>query len=129
MLEQFKEKSFLVFIGIGILNTLNNWWISALISLLVNANIAYAIGYAAALLIGFWLNCRFTFKARPSWLRLGKYALSYIPNYLIQQVTVWIVLKGLAWHPFMAYAAAAVIGVPVTYLILKVFAFAKEKRK
>lgn len=129
MLDKFKDKGFLIFIVIGVVNTLNNWWISVLFSLLLDANPAYAIGYAASLVIGFFLNCRFTFQERPTLLKLGKYALSYIPNYLIQQGIVFVVVELLAWHTFIAYGVAAVIGMPVTYLILKVFAFAKEKRK
>ncbi len=129
MLDQLKDRGFLIFVAIGVVNTLNNWWISALCSLALEPNLSYAIGYAASLLIGFFLNCRFTFRERPNLLRLGKYALSYIPNYLIQQGIVFVVVERLAWHRFIAYGAAAVIGMPVTYLILKVFAFAKEKRK
>ncbi len=129
MIEKIKEKGFLIFIAIGVVNTLNNWWISALCSLVLDANLSYAIGYAASLLIGFFLNCRLTFQEKPTLLRLGKYALSYMPNYLIQQGIVFVVVELLAWHKFIAYGAAAVIGMPVTYLILKVFAFAKEKRK
>ncbi len=128
MLEKLKDKGFLIFIAIGVVNTCNNWWISALSSLMLDANLSYAIGYAASLIIGFFLNCRFTFKDRPTPLKLGKYALSYIPNYLIQQGIVFVAVW-LGWHKWIAYGAAAVIGMPITYLILKVFAFAREKRR
>ncbi len=129
MFEKLKDKGFLIFIGIGAVNTLNTWWISVLSSLVLDANLAYAIGYAASLLIGFFLNCRLTFREKPTLLRLGKYAISYIPNYLIQQGIVFVVVERLGWHTYIAYGAAAVIGLPITYLILKVFAFAKEKRR
>lgn len=128
MFEKLKDKGFLIFIGVGAVNTLNTWWISVLSSLVLDANPAYVIGYAASLLIGFFLNCRLTFREKPTLLRLGKYAISYIPNYLIQQVIVFAAVW-LGWHRFIAYGAAAVIGLPITYLILKVFAFAKEKRR
>ena len=123
------KKEVLIFLVIGAVNSLNNWIISGLLALIIDSRSAFGLGYLAALIIGYFLNARFTFKKKTSKESLGKYMLSYLPNYLIQQLSVYLIVTLLEWHHLIAYVISAVIGIPLTFILLKFFAFAKGEKR
>lgn len=123
----FCSRDFLVFLAIGAINTLNGTLFSYLYSLLFDANIAFILGYLSSLLIGYILNSIFTFKEKLSFIRLFKTAVSYIPNFIIQNLVVLLIYNVLGLYRLIAYALAALIGLPLTFLLMKFFAFAKPK--
>lgn len=127
LIKKFKETffsyNFIIFVIIGVVNTFNGVWISYLLSLLFDANLSFVIGYIISLGIAYVLNSIFNFKQKLAFVRFIKFAVSYIPNFIIQNVVVIIIYNILGWHKLIAYALAAIIGIPVTFLILKLFAF------
>ncbi|KAI3349475.1 GtrA family protein, partial [Clostridium botulinum] len=52
-----------------------------------------------------------------------KFSISYIPNFIIQNIVVLIVFNVMGLHKLIAYVLAAIIGVPVTFVLMKFFAF------
>jgi putative flippase GtrA len=54
------------------------------------------------------------------------FSLAYIPNFLIQNFVVLIFFNYLGWYKITAYALAAVIGVPLTFFLIKYFTFSKN---
>lgn len=127
--ETFFSYNFIMFVVIGVINTLNSVWISYLLSLALDANLSFAAGYIISLGIAYILNSVFNFKQKLSFVRFIKFAISYIPNFIIQNVVVIIVYNILGIHKLIAYALAAVIGIPVTFIILKLFAFKSGDKK
>ena len=125
----FFSYNFIMFVVIGVINTLNSVWISYLLSLALDANLSFAAGYIISLGIAYILNSVFNFKQKLSFVRFIKFAISYIPNFIIQNVVVIIVYNILGIHKLIAYALAAVIGIPVTFIILKLFAFKSGDKK
>ena len=123
----FCTRDFLVFLVIGAVNTLNGTVFSYLYSLFLNANVAFVLGYLTGLVIGYVLNSFFTFKERLSINRFFKTCVSYIPNFIIQNLVVLIIYNIMGLHRMFAYALAAVLGLPITFLLMKFFAFAKPK--
>ena len=123
----FCTRDFLAFLVIGAVNTLNGTVFSYLYSLFLNANVAFVLGYLTGLVIGYVLNSFFTFKERLSINRFFKTCVSYIPNFIIQNLVVLIIYNIMGLHRLLAYALAAVLGLPITFLLMKFFAFAKPK--
>ena len=122
----FRDRSFFTFVIIGAVNTVHGFVYSSLYSAVLDPNTAFALGYLTSLLLGYLMNARFSFKARPNGKALGKYALSYIPNFLLQNAVVFLVYNIMGLHKFLAYGAAAVLGMPLTYLLVRTFAFGKK---
>ena len=89
--ETFFSYNFIMFVVIGVINTLNSVWISYLLSLALDANLSFAAGYIISLGIAYILNSVFNFKQKLSFVRFIKFAISYIPNFIIQNVVVIIV--------------------------------------
>jgi putative flippase GtrA len=127
IINTFFKKDFLIFIIIGIINTFNGTLFSMLYSKIFQPNLAFVFGYATSLIISYLLNSFFTFKSNLAFNKFIKFCISYVPNFIVQFVSVCIIYNLLGFDKIIAYLAAAVIGIPVTFLILKFYAFATKK--
>ena len=125
--RHFFTREFLIFLVIGGINTLNGTFLAWLYGHAVpDANIAFNLGYITANAIAYWLNSTFVFPEPLSWNRFVRFAISYIPNYIIQNIIVVIFYNWLGFPPVVSYLIAAALGVPVTFLCVKIFAFGRK---
>ena len=127
--KTFLSKEFIKFVGVGVACTLFNVVFSAIYRLFIpDTVLAFLPGYVTANVVSYLLNSFITFKEQLTLLRYIKYFISYIPNFIIQTVLVFAYTELFPLSPdIWAYIAAAVIGVPVTFVIMKIFTFKKEK--
>ena len=117
---------FICFLGIGILNALNNTMFSSLYAVYLQDNLAFVLGYGSSLCIAYLLNARFTFRKKKIKMKeFFRFVISYIPNFVIQNIIVIIFMNVMGLHRVFTYAMAAIIGVPVTFFCVKFFAFSK----
>lgn len=125
--HHFLTKEFFLFLIIGCINTFNGTflaWLCAFLSPYNNLN--FNIGYILSNLCAYWMNSRFIFHEPLSINRYVKFFISYIPNYIIQNIIVIIFYNMLAFPPVVSYLIAAVLGIPVTFLMVKIFAFGRS---
>ena len=123
----FFTRQFLSFVCIGIANTIICTLLSYIYSSLIEQNISFALGYMTSLVISYFLNSMLTFKESLAPSRFVKYVISYIPNFLIQQMVVTLCIEVFGIYKLIAYILAAGVGVPVTFAIMKIFAFKRRK--
>jgi len=127
LIKTFLSKEFLAFLAVGCINTLNGVIFATLFSLVIkNTYISFVAGYALSLFVSYLLNSKFVFKSGLSFMKFVKFVISYIPNFLVQSVCVNVLGNIFNMHKFFVYLLSAVIGVPVTFLILKIFAFTRK---
>lgn len=126
MIGHFKTREFLMFLIIGGINTLNGIVFAYIFSMMLNDNVAYMVGYFCGFVISYLLNSYITFRTRLGLVRFIKYGISYIPNFIIQNIMVFLIMNVLQQPKLLAYALAAVVGIPVTFLIMKLFAFKRD---
>lgn len=119
----FLNKEFLMFILVGSVNAFNGILFSFLFSLVFKNVSAFILGYSVSLVISYLLNSHFVFKDSFSFIKFIKFIFSYIPNFLIQFILVVFLLKTLGVHQLIVYSISAAIGVPITFIILKIFTF------
>ena len=124
--KMFFSREFLSFVIIGIINTFNGVVFSYIYSNFLNENFAFIFGYISGLIISYILNSKITFKEELKLIKFVRFAISYIPNFIIQNIVVVIVFNIMGWHKLIAYGLAAAIGVPVTFILIKLFAFNKK---
>ena len=125
-LRHFLSPEFFRFWCVGWLNMAAAWVLEAGWSLVLSPNLAFTVGYLMSLFVSFILNSKITFRAPVSYLRFWRYLLSYIPNFVVQSLTVLIVHNWLGLPHLLAYFIAAIVGTPVTFCCLKFFAFQKQ---
>lgn len=129
-LKIFFSREFLSFVAIGAFNTVTNVIFSTFYSLFIpDTTIAFLPGYVTSNIISYLLNSALTFRERLGFGRYIKFFLSYIPNFIIQTVIVWLCDSFIHGPSIIAYAIAAVIGVPVTFVFMKIFAFKNSDTK
>ena len=128
-IEKFKDtlfsKQFIVFVIIGVINTFNSTIFSYIYSIFLNENMAFIVGYISGLLISYILNSFITFNEKLTFQRFIRFVISYIPNFIIQNIVVIIVFNIIGLNKLIAYLLAAIIGVPITFMLMKFFAFNK----
>ena len=123
------SKRFLIYTLIGSFNTFNCVLFSTLLEwAYIQENLAFAIGYILSLTIAYIFNSLFNFKRKLTFLRYGKFLLSYVPNFIIQNIVTFICFNIIDMHHIFAYIIAALLGSPITFLCLKIFAFSDKKR-
>lgn len=122
-------REFLSFGIIGLVNTVDCILFSWLYSLVCPANLAFSLGYITSLLFSYIMNSYLTFKDSLSFVKLIKFFVSYIPNYIIQNVIVFIVYNLLEMDKLIAYILAGIIGVPITFVMMRIFVFRKKENK
>lgn len=126
--HMFLTPEFFMFLFVGVINTLSNIVFSTCYALFIpSTTLAFLPGYVTSNVVSYLLNSKLTFKERLGFVRFVKFFISYIPNFLIQTVIVGLYERFINGPSVIAYAAAAVIGVPVTFALMKIFAFRKKK--
>ena len=98
----------------------------SLIPFIGRGNLAAVLGYAVALSIAYMLTCRIIFKNKPSLVSYSRFLISYIPNFIIFYLVTFITINTWHLHQFWATALAAAAGGPITYVIIKIYAFRKK---
>lgn len=126
--HMFLNPEFLIFIIVGGINTVACIVLATLFSAFINSDdVSFAFGYLGANVIGYILNSLVTFKDKKlSVLKYCKFFISYIPNFCIQQGIVWLCGQYTDLPMLVKSAAAAIIGIPVTFVIMKIFTFKKK---
>lgn len=126
----FFTPKFLRFIFVGCLNTFNGVLFSFLYSLIINnAVIAFIIGYITSLVISYLLNSYITFRDNNLGIsKFIKFCISYIPNFLIQLICVYIFIDVLHLYKLVAYIISAIIGIPITYIALLILPFKNNNK-
>lgn len=124
--KMFFNKEFIIFIIIGIINTLSSTVFAMIYSSVLAPTIAFVPGYLTGVVVSYTLNSIVTFKEKLNLTKFMKFGVSTIPNFIIQWITVYIVVELMDIHKLVAYGLAAIIGVPVTFVILKLFVFIKK---
>jgi putative flippase GtrA len=122
----FFTPEFFVFVFCGGCGTLVNFIISLLLAQLINSTVAYVGGYAVSLFVTYLLSSILIFKQRLSVIRFIKFIVSYIPNFLILFSCVAVLLNIFHIKEIIVYGCAAILGLPVTFILVKLFAFKKR---
>lgn len=125
-LRPFFSRSFITFCIIGVVNTFNDALFSWLAHFIMQDNLAAVAGYGIALTIAFFLSSYFIFRTTPSLKKYIRFIISYIPNFIIFFLVTFITINTLELPQFWATVLAAAAGGPVTYIIIKIYAFGKK---
>lgn len=119
----FLNGDFFKFVVIGVINTFNGVLFSSIAFIITNYPfLSFLFGYITSLLIAYLLNSFFIFKSKLNIFKLFKFCISYIPNFLIQTVVVSFLLVSTNIPEVIIYLLAAIVSVPITFLLVKFYA-------
>jgi putative flippase GtrA len=135
------EKPFIRFLFVGGLNTalgylvtvwlrygifiddpkwflLNNW---------LEIDIANSVMFIILFPVAYSLQAWLAFRTPWRWQRLLLYPLSSIPNYALQQGFIYLFETGIGLPPSIAYGLAAIMAIPLMFIIIRFLITPKPK--
>ncbi len=124
----FVSRNFLMYVAIGTFNTFNTALLSHFLALVVNDNFSSYLAYFIALSMGYLLNAKVNFHRTLVWREYLKFLSVYIPHFIIFAVISTVAISVFEFPPFWATVLASVTGSPITYIIMRFFAFGNRKR-
>lgn len=123
----FLNTEFIRFLLIGCINAFLGVILSSLFLFLVGQTVvAFMLGFAVSLIPSYVLNTIFTFNSRA--FNVGsfvKFCISYIPNFIIQLISIAVLDQTLKVPKVIIYVLSVSLSVPITFALLKMFAFNK----
>jgi putative flippase GtrA len=127
--ETYITKEFILFVFCGAMGTLANFMFSLLISTRLNPSVSYICGYGISLFAAYSLNAKLIFHRRLEAAAFIKFIISYIPNFLILFTFVLIFLNLFGWNKVIVYGLAGLLGLPVTFALVKMVAFGEKRNE
>ena len=126
--EELFDWRFIKFVLVGVINTFSCSFFAWLcLDIVGDANIAFVIGYFISNVMAYIMNGVWIFHGSLSWKGYSKFALSYVPNFICENLVVGVFYNLLGMLPIVSYLLAAVLAVPITYVLVKYFAFGGAK--
>lgn len=126
LFRTFFSKNFVQFCLLGVVNTFNAAWISSVCYFIIQPNVAAIIGYIFSLTFAYFLSCYIIFKSSPGRKGYIRFLISYIPNFIIYFLVTFVTINTLHLPQFWATVLAAMAGGPITFVIIKLYAFGKK---
>ena len=118
---------FIIFVFCGGIGTLTNFVVSSFVSRKIDPVLAYVVGYSVSLFVTYILNMLYIFKNKINLKNFLKFVISYIPNFIILFLFVYIFIDKVGLNKYLVYLLAAIVGLPVTFVILKIKTFKSKK--
>ncbi|MCH5210637.1 MAG: GtrA family protein [Oscillospiraceae bacterium] len=140
-IRPFLTVQFIIFMLMGILNTavlictatlldiFNHYLLSpenTIRSIAEHLRLNFILGYVISIITSFFMNCKITFRQKPTWGKFITFPISYLPNFIFQYIMVFI-FTSLNLNQTIAYICAAVIGTPLTFAAMKLIVFRRRK--
>ncbi|GAB3911399.1 GtrA family protein [Kibdelosporangium lantanae] len=119
----------ITFAAVGAVNTGVYYGLYLLLRLVVPYLVAHVVAFVLAMVGSYFLNCRFTFRTKPSLRTFLLFPLSNATNFVITSVGLYLLVD--LWHmnqqvsPLIAAAAA----IPITYIVAKYILSEKQTGK
>ena len=108
------------FVLIGVFNTLHFWiWYNLFLKANVQYSMAFTMGFVLSMIGSFFLNTYFTFRTKPTWKKFVRFPLTTLPNYLISQAGLWLLVEKLNFPKNISGLLASLLAIPVTYVVTK----------
>jgi len=116
--DNFLNKRFIIFCTIGFINTLvyNIFYLLGL--LFINYMISNIIAYLIAMTISFFLNCKYTFKVKPTVKKYIVFPLSGLATFITQTLGL-LILVNVGFPKEFSGLIASLIAIPITFIVMK----------
>lgn len=104
------------FAVVGVANTLTYYASYLLLVLALPYLAAHVLAFAISMTGSFLLNCRFTYRTRPTWRKFALFPLTVAANFTITTVGVFVLVEPLSVDERIAPLLAAVLAIPLTFV-------------
>jgi putative flippase GtrA len=125
--RMFFVREFLMYAMIGGINTLCGVVCAYTFSLILPPMVAFVIGYVIFLVLSYILNTKLTFRQSFGLVKFFKFCVAYLPSFVIQFLLAGVLISAFGHARFIVYVLTVVAGIPATFIVMRVYSFAKSK--
>ncbi len=112
---------------VGVVNTATYFCCYLLLHTVLPYLVAHVCAFLLSMLGSYFLNCRFTFRAQPSWRSFLLFPLANLSNFLITTGGLYVLVDRLGLDSRWAALPAAAIAIPITFFVAQ-FALTSSPR-
>ncbi|WP_024876260.1 GtrA family protein [Saccharomonospora piscinae] len=105
------------FAAVGAVNTATYVGLYLLLRPTMGYLAAHVVAFVLAMVGSYFLNCRFTFRTRPSLRTFLLFPLSNVTNFAVTSAGLYLLVEVLAVNERIAPLLAAAVAIPVTFLV------------
>jgi putative flippase GtrA len=105
------------FVVVGVVNTLDYYVTFLLLDRVTWYLLSHALAFVVSSCGSFFLNCRFTYRVRPTWRKFLLFPFTVGLNFALTTVALAVLVEGWGVDPRIAALAAAMFAVPFTFLL------------
>lgn len=80
---------------------------------------AYSLAYVAGIVVSYFLNARFVFRAKPAINSALRFPFVYVAQYLLGAAVLWICVEWLGVRRELGLAFSIAVTIPITYAAAK----------
>jgi putative flippase GtrA len=116
------------FLLVGVANTAVHYLVYLAGWLFVPYLIAHLIAATVATSFSYLLNCRFTFRVRPTLRKFLLYPLSNLTNIGLSTAVVYLLVTGLRADPRIATLLGGIMAIPATFAVSRLILTAPTRK-
>ncbi|OQO91139.1 sugar transferase [Saccharomonospora piscinae] len=105
------------FAAVGAVNTATYVGLYLLLRPTMGYLAAHVVAFVLAMVGSYFLNCRFTFRTRPSLRTFLLFPLSNVTNFAVTSAGLYLLVEVFAVNERIAPLLAAAVAIPVTFLV------------
>lgn len=109
------HREFVRFLIVGATNTAFSYVVFLLLYLFLHYQAAYALSYAAGVVLSYFLNVHFVFKTKRSLASFLKFPFVYVVQYGLGALVLGLLVRA-GIDPRLAMIGVIVLTVPITFL-------------
>jgi putative flippase GtrA len=105
------------FVAVGVVNTADYYAAFLLLDRVTWYLLAHVVAFVGSSCGSFFLNCRFTYRVRPTWRKFFLFPLTVGVNFAVTTAALAVLVEAWGFDPRVAAIAAAMFAVPFTFLL------------
>lgn len=109
----------LTFCVIGVVNTAAYYAVYLGLHPFLPYLMAHIAGWCVGIAVSYLLNCRFTYRVRPTWRKALVYPLSNLPNIVLSTLGVVLMVEVFGWEDEVAPLIATIVAIPISYTLAR----------
>ena len=113
----FDVKRWLRFVFSGAINTVLTYGLYLLLNLIVGFQLAYFVSFFTGVMLSYWINSTFVFRAKLSLKKFLSFPVVYVAQYVASAVVLQILVTTAGVSETLAPIIVVIITIPLTYLM------------
>ena len=116
------------FVLVGVVNTVVHYACYLCLWLVVPYLVAHLVAVSVAMSCSYLLNCRFTFRVRPTVGTFALYPLSNAVNIALSTAAVYVLVESLSVDSRIATILGGVVAIPATFAVSRLILVGRYAR-